>query len=284
MKSVRSVNVHPDAPAIGRTPRADEGVESSDVQALAHPHDRQIQSAWQLNFETLDNDIIAGSVKRLTRERGDQFGTVKPGCTNRGFTGEQNVTADATTGKRWMNKEGADAGRIMPWSEQRTFIVPSPVATEHRRALAPTAATHDLAGLLGDKVGAIANELAINAENRTQCRLHLQRRIVRRLQSANGKRNEDLQHRDVSNSCQAKWPVCVHAIGFIPPGFLSGRGRLQVNSKKRADSLALSLKQQLRKEPRRRRDSKCKAMKALKNQIKSFASEGLPANVTALTR
>jgi len=81
------------------------------------------------------------------------------------------------------------------------------VAPVKRPAFAPPAAAGNLPITLDDQVGAVANELPVNAENRSQRRLHLRERIVRSLECPNGNRNEHLQSRNVVFSCQPWLPA-----------------------------------------------------------------------------
>src|SRR5438552_3156333 len=61
--------------------------------------------------------------------------------------------------------------------------------------------------MLYDKISAIANELAINAENRSQCRFHLCGRIVSSLKSPHGNWNECLQGRNIALARQTWLPI-----------------------------------------------------------------------------
>jgi len=70
------------------------------------------------------------------------------------------------------------------------FTARSPIAAEECLALAPTAAADDsgsgIAGRFDDKIGSVRDELAVHSENRALSAFHLGRRIVPRLQRANG--------------------------------------------------------------------------------------------------
>ena len=71
------------------------------------------------------------------------------------------------------------------------------IAAEKCFAFAPAAAADDLAVKLDDEISSIANQLSIHAEDRAERGIHLRNGIMRRLQSANRKRDQLLQYGNV---------------------------------------------------------------------------------------
>ena len=106
-----------------------------------------------------------------------------------------------------MDKESSDTSRVALRIKLSVLRDSAAVASEERSALAPTSTTNNQAILFGNEVGAVLDELSINAEDWPQRCLHLRRRVVRRLQGTHRKRDEHLQRRDVSVSGQARCPI-----------------------------------------------------------------------------
>jgi hypothetical protein len=80
-----------------------------------------------------------------------------------------------------MNKERPDSCRILFRVEQRIVVGPPVASAIERTAFAPAAATDDHPTHLCDKVSAIVDELQIDAEYGSKCRLNLCERIDRGL-------------------------------------------------------------------------------------------------------
>jgi hypothetical protein len=96
-----------------------------------------------------------------------------------------------------MNEESADTSRVAGWVESGVCGGSCAVAAENCAATTPAATTDDVAGVLDDEVSAVADKLAVHAEDGAKCCLHLRGRIRRSLQNTHGKRNENLQSLDV---------------------------------------------------------------------------------------
>jgi hypothetical protein len=86
---------------------------------------------------------------------------------------------------------------VVGWIELGVLCEACAVAAEECAPATPAAATNDVTGMLDDEVSAVADKLAIHAEDGCKRRLHLRGRIERCLQRPHGKRNENLQSLDV---------------------------------------------------------------------------------------
>ena len=110
-----------------------------------------------------------------------------------------------------MNEESADSSWVMERVERRILSGSRAVAAENGATPAPAAAADNMAGVLDDEVSAIADELAVHAEDWAKGGLDLCGRIERRLQNTCGKRDENLQSLDVILSRKTYGKGVVHA-------------------------------------------------------------------------
>ena len=104
-------------------------------------------------------------------------------CGGEGFlTGNQQQAANAPAGPSGMDEEGADAGRFMSGVKVAVLSGSGAIATEDGTSSAPAAATDDGGTLLNDEVGAIGNQVPVDAEDGAECGCDLSRGIPLRLE------------------------------------------------------------------------------------------------------
>ena len=96
-----------------------------------------------------------------------------------------------------MNEESPDSSGFPDRIEWSILSGSRAVAAENGATPTPAAAADKVAGLLDDEVSAVADKLAVHAEDGAQRCLDLCRRIGRSLQNTNGKRDKNLQSLDV---------------------------------------------------------------------------------------
>ena len=72
-----------------------------------------------------------------------------------------------------MNEESADASWVVCRVERVVLADSAAVAAKDCATTTPTAATDDMTGMLDGKVSAVADKLAVNAEDWAECSLHL---------------------------------------------------------------------------------------------------------------
>lgn len=173
------------------------GVGVIRMEALDHPHHWEGETFGKRKVVTLRNRVAERSIERLACERGDENGFAEASGADRRLAGGKKGATDAATRPIGMNEEGADPSRVVGWVESDVLCVSCAIAAEDSAATTPTATTDDVAGVLDDKVSAVADQLAVHAKDGAKCCLHLCGRIERCLQKPHGKRNENLQSRDV---------------------------------------------------------------------------------------
>ncbi len=92
-----------------------------------------------------------------------------------------------------MNEECTNARGICYWIEFRIVASRVMIAAEKCFAFAPAPATDELAIQLDNEISSIANQSSIHAEDGAERGIHLRNGIMRRLQSANRKRDQLFQ-------------------------------------------------------------------------------------------
>src|SRR5205807_133438 len=137
-----------------------------------------------------DANIPAGGIKRHAGQSSCQLDLDKSSRANCGFAFVQNHSAEALPRPIWMDKECADprgltgrielsviAGRMMITPEKSFAFAPSAAGDNRGRNSATPLDPTRLAGArlpsFKDKVGAIADQLAVDTKNRADRRLHL---------------------------------------------------------------------------------------------------------------
>ena len=106
-------------------------------------------------------------------------------------------STNAATCPSRVNEESADPSRVVNGVECRILSGSRAIAAENGATPTPAAAADNMAGVFDDEVSAVADELAVHAEDRAQRGLDLRGRIGGRLQNTCGKRDENLQSLDV---------------------------------------------------------------------------------------
>ncbi len=141
-------------------------------------------------------DIATGKVERYSSEGGPHFEAAEA-CACRGcFTDLKNSAADSPARPGRMYEKSPYLRRFVVRIEESILAAGAMVTAIERPALAPAAASGcDFVLIhlgLGDKIGAIVNQLRIDPKNAFQSQLELLRGIVRRLQAENGGAYEPL--------------------------------------------------------------------------------------------
>lgn len=154
----------------------------SVVNLPGHTYHGQTQATRQRNFVARHGGVTERRVQRLARQRCHDVGPAKSRGDHCAFAVRHDRAADPLASPCRMNKEGADARRVSRWIERGVFAFSTVITTEKRPASAPATTTYDPTVSFGDEVGAIANELAVDAEHRSHRRLHLLRGVVAGLQ------------------------------------------------------------------------------------------------------
>ena len=121
--------------------------------------------------------VAASEVERDASEGGTHFEAGESGSAGGGFAGIENFGAESAAGPVRMNEESADFGGVSGGIEKFIFADRSVVAAEEGFAMAPTAAADDESGAggvdLGDEVGAVGDELGVDAEKTAESAVDL---------------------------------------------------------------------------------------------------------------
>ena len=153
------------------------------------------------DFDAVEDLVTAGEVERDSGEGSAHFKTGKTGGAGGGFAGFEDSGADAAAGEIGMNEEGADFGGIGFGIEELGFADLRVVGAEEGFAFAPAAAAGEMAGTggsgFGDEVGAVGDELGVEAENRAEGAIDLFGSVVVALEGADGKLDELVEGGDV---------------------------------------------------------------------------------------
>src|SRR5262249_34006100 len=131
----------------------------------------------------------------------------KTRASRRGFARNENAPSDSTSGEIRMNKKSTDARRVASRIQFRVFTRSPAIAAVHRLTFAPAAAADGGPVVFDDKIRSVANQLAIDAEHRSERSGHLHGRIVCGLQRANGEGNQIFERRDVGFARETWVPI-----------------------------------------------------------------------------
>ena len=157
---------------------------------LGHADDGEGGAVRERDFDAFDDVIAAGQVERDAGESGSHFKAGKAGSTSGRFAGIEDFGAEAAAGPIGVNEEGADFGGIDCGIEEICFANGSVVAAEEGFAMAPAAAAGQDSGArracFGDEIGAVGDELSVEAEERAERAFDLCWSVVVSLQAADG--------------------------------------------------------------------------------------------------
>jgi hypothetical protein len=148
-------------------------------QCLLHAHDWKCLAVLERDIEAFTGAVAAGGVKGDAGQRRAHLEAGKASGDRRGFAGVEDRGADTAAGPLRVYEEGADLGRLGGWIEKLVLAVCVVVSAEERPAFAPAAAAGDrrIVGGLGDEVRAVSDQLRVDAEDRRQGALDLDRGV-----------------------------------------------------------------------------------------------------------
>ncbi len=135
-------------------------------------------SPGSVQLEALGDREAGGGVERLAGKGGYELEAPEARRARRARTFVDQPPAEALAGLAGIHEERADPCRLSRGIEQRIDVGFRLVAAEERAAATPTAARDDLAALLDDEVGAVGDQLRVDAEDVTDRGLRLGRRVV----------------------------------------------------------------------------------------------------------
>lgn len=180
-------------------------------------HDGEGGAIWQGNFEPLDDVVAAGQVERDAGESGAHFKAGEAGGTGGGLASVEDFGAEASASPVGVNEKGADLGGVDCWIEKVWFTDGRVVAAEKSFAVAPTAAADKDSGAGGacfsDKVGAVGDELGVEAEQSAECTVNLLGRVIVPLQAADRCFDEGVERGFVGVSGEAEIEINVRHAG-----------------------------------------------------------------------
>lgn len=109
----------------------------------------------------------------------------------------QDAGAEALAGVAGMDEDGADFGGVGLGVEEIGLAEGGFVGSKEGFAHGPAAASSQFARIFGDEVGAVADELGVEAEDGAEGALDLRGGVVVGLQAANGGLDEGVEGGDV---------------------------------------------------------------------------------------
>lgn len=143
------------------------------LKNLRHTHDGDAQPAWHRRIVTASDVVAERGVKGFARERGTEFDARETRALNRFFARDEQALPDPAPFPTWMHKERAHSRRVMGGIEFGIFSFASSVPAVNRLALAPAAAANGFSIVFHHKISAVANELSIDVEYRSERRIQL---------------------------------------------------------------------------------------------------------------
>ena len=154
------------------------------------------------DIESRRDGVAHGGVEGFPGERGAQFHALKSFLAGRRFARLDDASPNPAPRPVRMDEEGSDAGSVVSRVEQIVALTLHLVAAIERLALAPTAATNDLVVCHHGVVGAVRNELAIDAEDVDDRALNLTVGVVPGAERTRRFGDQLLEARDVVLGCQ----------------------------------------------------------------------------------
>ncbi len=142
-----------------------------------HADNRQGGAVAERDFDVFEDAVAASEIKWNAGEGGAHFEARKASGAGGGFAGLENFGADAASRPVWMDEESADLGGVGCGIEKIWFADESMVAAEECFAMAPSSATDDYSCTgrsgFGDKIGAVGDQLRVEAEKCAECAVDL---------------------------------------------------------------------------------------------------------------
>src|SRR5258705_3503578 len=190
-----------------------------------HVEDREGFAVHQWNRDGFDSYIAFCAEALRHRERFPHLIASKPGGARRIFASLQDHAADSAARPIGMDEKSANLCRIAKRVQQRILASRPMIAPVEIRACAPAAASDNNpfgwgvlcsraldSGRLGLRydIRPVGDELAIDAKNGFERALDLCRRVVLRLQSADGRFDQFAQNGNIFRDSKAEVDVRLH--------------------------------------------------------------------------
>jgi hypothetical protein len=175
------------------------------VQDLRHPDHGYRGFVGKRHDEAFSGAEPVFAVQRLACQSRDQLEPRKAIQPCRTLAGPHDLASDSAARPVGMHKESADPRRFDCRVQQRIVLVRRVVAAKGSSPATPSAATHDLKAGVRHKIGAVTNELRVDAEDRAERPLDLFDGMIFSKQRPDRFRNKNLEGRDV---VQSSLPNC----------------------------------------------------------------------------
>jgi len=174
--------------------------ESLSLRPLHHLHHGQRLAIREWNDDAFDLYVTFQAVQRDAGESRAHLQTVEACCAGGVFNGGEDQGTEALSGEVGMNEDSAHLSGVGCWVEQLGFTAGAAVCAEESLAFGPSTAACQPLSVDGfcDKVGAIRNELCVDAQDGAERAFDLRGRIVVRLQAPRRGFNQRVQGPDVS--------------------------------------------------------------------------------------
>src|SRR5258706_6781040 len=190
-----------------------------------HVEDREGFAVHQWNRDGFDSDIAFCAEELRPSERCPHLIASKPGGARRIFASLQDHAADSAARPIGMDEKSANLCRIAKRVQQRILASRPMIAAVESLAFTPAAASDNNpfgwgvlcsraldSGRLGLRydIRPVGDELAIDAKNGFERALDLCRRVVLRLQSADGRFDQFAQNGNIFRDSKAEVDVRLH--------------------------------------------------------------------------
>ena len=194
---------------------SEEKKGNGGLSLFRHAQDWERGAVGKRDIEIFKGDVAFDAEEFCAREGCAHFETLEAGGAGGGFAGVEKERADAAACPGGVDEEGANFCGVLARVEQSVFTAGPAVAAVESLPFAPAAAADDDGrgagrGGFGNEVGAIGDELCINAEDGLERAFDLRGSVVMCLQFAGGGVDERAHGGDVCGSGLADVDIWGH--------------------------------------------------------------------------